>query len=526
MFKVLLVDDEKLVLDSLENYIDWKDMDINIVGTAKNGREALEKVRDLRPNIVLTDIKMPIMDGIEFSKRAMEFDGDLKIVFLSGHDEFQYAKSAINIGVYGYILKPIEEDELRQVLGKVKLKCKLDEYSSMTTENVKQSYFRQLIAEKSVCEADKLITEIVSFNGKENHLLKSNVYLAVVCIDNFCIVTKDMDNYKIEKLSNSIAIDINNWLGACPEPFYLINLEKGQYCIIVSENHSLCTDFENEWKVMRDNIENSNAISLSIGICDKSGSLNNVYQLYTLAVKAAKDKFYYGKSQIIMSSNIKNALYINILSLKDIEAELIDTIYKENKESVYMAVNKLFQLLCDEKVERDIINISIYSLLNSIYEYFMKYDKDLYTILSEKSSILENISSYDNMASIKEYFMDMLDSILNYFQDGRESTHVINKIIKILKRDYNKVITADDLAKEIYLTANYIRTIFKKYTGKTILEYHTKLRMEKAAELLRDRSQKVYNISNMVGYENTSYFCMVFSKYSGMTPNEYRKKII
>jgi two-component system, response regulator YesN len=526
MFKVLLVDDEKLVLDSLVNHIDWSSMNISIVGTAKNGKDALEKVRELKPNIVLTDIKMPIMDGIEFSKKAIEYDSNLKVIFLSGHDEFEYAKAAINIGAYGYILKPIEQDELRNVLEKVKLKCKIDNYSSMTAENLKQSYFKQLLVEKTKDNRDKFITEIANLNGRESYLFKSIIYLAVVCIDNYSVVTKGMDNSSVEKLAKSVSTSLNNWLGACPEPSYVINLENGQYCLIISENHCLATNFQVEWKIIRENIEKLHTICMSIGICDKKGSAENISELYKFAEEAINYKFYCGKSQVIMSSEIKDTVHRNITGLKEMETDIINTIYKGEKENVSLIVNKYFELLCAEKVERDIINVSIYNLLNSIYEYFLKYNKDLYTILSEKSSILETLLSYDNMTSIKEYLMDMLDSINNYFQEGSENMHVINKIIKILKRDYNKVVTADDLAKEIYLTPNYIRTIFKKCTGETILEYHTKLRMEKATELLWDRSRKIYDISNMVGYENTSYFCSLFSKYCGSTPNEYRKKYI
>jgi two-component system, response regulator YesN len=526
MFKVLLVDDEKLVLDSLVDYIDWKSMDIDVIGTAKNGRDALEKVQQLKPNIVLTDIKMPIMNGIEFSKKAMEYDSNLKIVFLSGHDEFQYAKSAISLGAYGYLLKPVEEDELRKVLEKVKLKCNMDEYSSMTTDNLKQSYFKQLLVEKSADEVNKLISKIVGFNGKEEYLFKSKLYLSIVSIDNYSLVTKDSSYNMLENTTKSVYTAINNWLGACPEPFYVVNLKNGYFCIILSENHTLATNFEAEWKVIRENIESTNAISLSIGVCDNKGSLDNISELYFLANKAINEKFYHGKSQIIISSQIKKSSFVNTVSLKESETELIDTIYNGNKENVYINVSKYFELLCSEKVGRDLINISIYNLLNSVYEYFLKHDKDRYTVLNEKSTILENILAYDNIVSIKEYFIEMLDSIMNYFEEGRENHHIINKIISVLKRDYNKVITADDLSKEIFLTPNYIRTIFKKYTGETILEYHTKVRMEKAAELIGDRSQKIYDVSKMVGYENTSYFCSLFSKYFGMTPNEYRKKII
>ena len=526
MFKVLLVDDEKLVLDSLVDYIDWISMDISIVGTAKNGRDALRKVQELKPNIVLTDIKMPIMNGIEFSKKAMEYDSNLKIIFLSGHDEFQYAKSAINLGAYGYILKPIEEDELRNVLEKVKAKCNIDNYSLMINENLKQSYFKQLLVEKSVDQVDKLITKLMSINAKYNYLFKSKFYLAVVSIDNYPLLIKDINYSEVENISSSVSTAMNRWLGAQPEYFYVVDLKNGKYCIIISENHSMANNFENEWKLIRRNIENYNSISLSIGICDDKGSLENLSEVYILAIKAINYKFYYGKSQIIISSKIKQSPFVNTVALKDSELELIDTIYNGSKENVYSAVDKYFELLCSEKVGRDLINIKIYNLLNSVYEYFMKHDKDCNTILNEKSSILENILAYDNIVSIKEFFIDMLDSIMNYFQEGKESKHVINKIISVLKRDYSKVVTADDLSKEIYLTPNYIRTIFKKYTGETILEYHTKFRMEKAAELIGDRSRKIYNVSKMVGYENTSYFCLIFSKYYGMTPNEYRKKII
>ncbi|WP_042166990.1 response regulator [Paenibacillus gorillae] len=130
MYTVLLVDDEAIELEMMEQYVPWEQAGIRVVGTARNGKEALGKLTELKPDIVVTDVRMPIMDGLEFGRRAKQIDKSVKIIYLSGHNEFQYIKSALNIEAAGYLLKPIDMEELLVLLEKVKKKCEEEQLAS------------------------------------------------------------------------------------------------------------------------------------------------------------------------------------------------------------------------------------------------------------------------------------------------------------------------------------------------------------------------------------------------------------
>ncbi|MBW7460413.1 response regulator, partial [Paenibacillus sepulcri] len=142
MYKILLVDDEKMELQALTDCVPWSDMDIRVVGTAKNGREALELTQQLLPDIILTDVRMPIMDGLEFARRAKGLHKQISIVFLSGHDEFQYIKSALAVEATGYLLKPVDLDELAQLMEKVKLKCQEARLAARSESLAKEKLLR------------------------------------------------------------------------------------------------------------------------------------------------------------------------------------------------------------------------------------------------------------------------------------------------------------------------------------------------------------------------------------------------
>jgi len=147
-YKVLLVDDEKLQLETLRDYIDWEEMNLQVIGTCKNGREALKNTLELRPDIVLTDVKMPIMDGLEFARQLKSYNTKTKVVFLSGYDEFRFVKSALNTDASGYLLKPIDVDELKDVVSKLIIKIEEEKVTSDSITAFEEQYLKNLMFEQ------------------------------------------------------------------------------------------------------------------------------------------------------------------------------------------------------------------------------------------------------------------------------------------------------------------------------------------------------------------------------------------
>jgi len=147
MYNILLVDDERLELEAIAEYVRWEDMGIAVADTAKNGREALQKMSVCKPDIILTDVRMPVMDGLEFARKAKQLDRQVKIVFLSGHDEFQYIKAALSVEAVGYLLKPVDHEELAAVMQRVIRKCEEDKQLLGSAEGLKERLVRSLAFE-------------------------------------------------------------------------------------------------------------------------------------------------------------------------------------------------------------------------------------------------------------------------------------------------------------------------------------------------------------------------------------------
>lgn len=164
MHTILLVDDERLELDTLQNFVPWSEMGFEIVGTAKNGKEALAKIGELLPDIVITDVKMPIMDGIEFATIARGLLPHLKIVFLSGHDDFLYVKSALHVEAMGYLLKPLDMGELRSLMEKVKLRCAEEQQVKLSSRALAIQYIKDLLNEKDELIQKSKADEVLSLN--------------------------------------------------------------------------------------------------------------------------------------------------------------------------------------------------------------------------------------------------------------------------------------------------------------------------------------------------------------------------
>jgi YesN/AraC family two-component response regulator len=165
MYSILLVDDERIELETLAENVPWKSMGIKVVGTAKNGREALELTQRLDPDIILTDIRMPIMDGLEFSRRAKQLSKRVIIVFLSGHDEFHYIKAALAVEASGYLLKPIDLDELMKLMEKVKQKCEDANLAARSDEMAIEKLLRLLLIEEAPERRAVLAKKLMQLDG-------------------------------------------------------------------------------------------------------------------------------------------------------------------------------------------------------------------------------------------------------------------------------------------------------------------------------------------------------------------------
>ena len=418
MYRLMIVDDDEIIREGLVKNIDWNENGIQVVAEAKNGTEALEKLELFAPEIVLSDIKMPFMDGIELSKYLYEHYPQVKVLLLTAYEEFEYAKKALQYHVSDYIMKYESND---MILDRVK----------------------QLIVQY---EIDKKHKDIIDRN--KDYLMKD-------FIQQLCFNKLEVD--EIEKKIDDISSEYKTGL------FSVLSFAIETYN---SKRETRIVTFSNDLKII-DHINE---------FFKQNGCLTIVFQ----------DK-----------ENIK--FVIN---------------HKEKDEFSVDDFQKKLELLVYEIESSNPINMQIgggnfYLRLEDIYKSYMEAEQALSTVkLIERGRKGSRVILYGSTKNKHENMADTMDKIVQYINEHFSDTDL----------------SLNTIAKQVYLSPNYISTLFKKYLDVNISNYIIDIRMKKAEKLLRESDYKAYEIANMVGYTNSQYFSILFKRSIGISPTDYRSQ--
>ena len=528
MYGILLVDDEKLELEILLNYVKWDDFNIEILGTARNGREALKKFEILRPKIILTDVKMPVMDGIEFAKKAKAIDPDVKIIFLSGYDEFDFVKAAIDIEASGYLLKPLDVVELYHLMQKVKSKCDEEKVTCASMEILLEEYLREFLFEKCAERHHDILNRIRTLEVGICNYIHAPISVSVAALDGFVLFSRQNAVSHVESVYNGVHSCIKETLGSVLKVTSVIRTREGKYGLLAPEADSFEKMPKSKWQELLDNVKKFYGFTLTICIAGCNKDIGAIPALYRAAESAVEMRFYYGGGKIFHTQDIQDLETLSEAKIPDIKDYLLNAVIQCNEEASIRKLESFYHTLCDERVSRDRIFSISFDLLNALCEFLPTHSKELTEVLGDKNSLWKGIAYQDTIAGIETFMKTTVLAIIQAIRPKccDNSAQVVGKVLSIIENNFNKILTVDQISREVYLSPNYIRTIFKEKTGETILEYLTKYRIKKAAELLGDKSLKIHEVAKAVGYENTSYFCSLFCRYHGITPNEYRKRIL
>lgn len=537
MFKMIIADDEALVRDGLKDILPWNEYGIEVIALAVDGQEALELCIKHKPDILFTDIRMPIMDGLEVATELKKLGIMSKIIIFSGVEDFNYAKTALNVKAEGYILKPLKIPELIQTITRV-----VDSINQEKCKKFELIDLKQQLRESLPTLSEKFLRNWVrGAYEDENEIIKNfqqlnlNIQtgdaltIAVLKIDDYYNIEKRMTENDIQLLFFSILNIVNE----------IIANHKSGICSNIGTNEFIII-FDNPLKQKQ--LEVCNEISfcinkylnipMSMGIGQSIDDLPRINVSYNDALLALQYGFYKGNNSILTIDDIRN--------LKNDRVDMRDFVYseiydKENNIISYMKlgdVDKVEETIDELFVQiRSISNLPGNYIQNVCVEMLLGVSRAIYelnenidTIVGSRTLLQETIYKTTNIYDLQNCIKTILSSITSYFSKKytQKNTRVINSIKDIIKKHYRENIGVSFIAKEIYLSPNYISLIFKQETGENLTEYLTKLRMEKAKELLKESDLKVLDIAEYVGIENPHYFSTVFKKYTGMHPQKYR----
>ena len=519
MYKLLIVDDKADERQNLRNLISWEDNDIEIVGEANNGHEGIMMANDLLPDIIITDIVMPKMDGLVMSQRIFETLPQIRIILASCYDEFRYAQYAIRYGVSDYILKPIIANELEIVIKRIV--SSLNESEQCTDPSIDMDE----IVHNNIIELQQIfIEELVKGNYTDecaiqqkltayrlDHMKKSKYYMMNIELEDKTIC---VNLNQITEIIDNIHPSAGNYVFGDNQRIY----------VVIGNNHGEI-DYNGLPYRLRDDIKNIVHSDITIGISEPREKLVEINQCYEEARQAVLSKFYFGRNRIIFFSELSTIPY----SLVEVD---IKDVYERIKKMLFSPDKDEIEVFCDEivsaciKKNRFYIRTIMIHVVNCCQMVLISFGKSFTDVFNDEIGVYEKLLKIETIPDIKQWLNNILLFINEYLveKNNRRIIKVVEEMKDIISKKYSDKLTMEDIASQVHFHPVYAGTIFKQVTGKTFLQYLIEYRIQKAMELLQSTDFKVFEISEMVGYWNRSYFTLAFKEYAGMTPKEYRDK--
>ena len=532
MIKVLIVDDEVMFRIGVKSCINWNEYGYELIGEAADGKQALEIIRGNKPDIVFTDIKMPGMDGLELTRNIMRDFPDIRVVILSCYNDFEYVKEALRLGARDYILKlSMKPSDLIELL--IKMRDVINkEKRVMQQENAFKQEFNININKLKEEFIRKLLYENNNILREEFEQKVKNLGLKIQYDHNYVILIK-VDDYlnainviKDESLFQFAFINISNEIVNSNLTGEVAAIQKGVFICIVSMGGS--NEEENRIGINR-LIRDINAstkkylnYSISTGASKSCGDIKEFKILLKEATSALDKGFYEGKEFFDYYREENETLDTKLSIDLEIESKLIEAIETSNRDDAAKALEQIFFKVHTKlapAVVRTIFKEIIYILNRAI----KRYDGNLFEYAEEDPA--EKIDRMDTLETIKIWMEDFLDFTLEYINKLKSSSfrNEVSKVMDHIKSNIAQSISLKDAAKIANMSEKYFCLLFKKETGKNFVDYVNDLKIEKAKDLLKNREVRTYEVAQKLGYENEGYFSKIFKKYSGLTPQEYKK---
>ena len=533
MLKVIIADDEIKVCKLIHHLVDWESMGLEVSAIINDGEKALEAIKDIRPDIVITDIRMPGYDGIELIRRTKEIVPDTYFIIISGYSHFEYAQNAIKYGVENYLLKPIKKKELIHTLTKI-----IEKHTSIQSDNSEKKELKTLLRSSGEKAKKNFLAEILFNPGgspcdndtatinKEYYSHFQDGFFTIAIIRPF-IDPGDENAEMMSLLLTKIQGMVNEKLESICMELITIIWEEQIICLINTKDATL-SSVKKQLNKMKIDIANLKDIfqkvNVIVGFGEMANHLNDIYSNVKKAEIAIQNRFAMNGDYIIE--------YKDTVKTSADGTDIIDAALKDRFLS-YFEILSIDKILDELDGLKEIFEKNAYQS-RLIYN---SYNELIDIILFGAKNHLSRDSLPDTTWFRKQFnrfytLGDMFDWLKGWIKEEFDKFMEIKKIrdnkpIRLakqyIKENYNKSINLEDVASMIGFNPAYFSSMFKKETGENLIDYVIKIRIQHAKNYLLQTDLSVDDIASLIGYSDTKYFTKLFKKKAGLNPSEFRK---
>ncbi|MEK5436651.1 MULTISPECIES: response regulator transcription factor [Paenibacillus] len=543
--RILIVDDEKIVRIALSTLIKWDEYGFKLMGAVADGYKALEVIETESIDIVIMDLVMPNMDGLELIRTLNERKFTGKFVVLSNYDDYAYVREAMKLGAEDYMLKlTLKPDELIVLLTKISeqllterelkeqdihMKIKLNE----TQLQQRNSIWRELLLDQ---EQDMvyLLQETQKYGIPFDRLAGN---LIMIRIDDY---VEALSNGKINNkrlLSFSIANIVKETVSD-HFAFDFIEMESNQYIVIVYEQSGYSD--EPSWLLLMNNLVQMLKLylnlSVSITLSDAFVGLKQLREQYTLCLRASTNNFYTGPASVLVAGHSKLTQSLHFINYVEWLDQVKAAVEVGNTKLVLENISILFNEAKQIKWDPSALKFHLLGLLSDLDNLILKWNTQVLSSTEQNrvgattllDSFESDISQAESMEGLSLSIEQAMQEAINLLYQVKSNIYrkEVLRITEILQENVENKITLDRLAQEVNMNVNYLCRVFKQDTGRSIVQYMNELKINKAIELLKLPDTRIKEVASQVGIDDPFYFNRVFKKIVGLSPSDFRKKLL
>ncbi|WP_158299628.1 response regulator [Paenibacillus antri] len=534
MYKLVIVDDNRLEREGLGNVLDWRSLKVDIVGTFANGKQALERFDGLRPDVLLTDIQMPVMNGLQLAEAIREKWPETRIIFMSSYDEFDYARSALRLQVEDYLLKPIRKEALADTVRKTLAALE----SWLQSKREREGMMRQIKSALSLYR-EQFWRDLLYGNRQSAEDIHDRLVMLelepwpALCQVVIVSLAWDETDRSQANVTDKYYYMYMIQKAAKEQPEVGLAVHTAQisdrdiaviYC--AADRGDGSRSMVDAVVRFKERIESLSPYSCAVGVSETSDRLEKLPQLYKQAKLAAETR-YFGETpggRLVLYEEIGRTAAADFETAVDLQE-----LYRDVKSIVadQMPADVLYDKYLEptraysEKYVRTLL-LAVMQSIELVYAEAGKKFRD-----TSAANGFGTAERWSSIADVARTVGAMLESAAAQLQVDNKSQYelMVDEIKAIIAKQYREPITVQTIADQVYMSPSRVNNIFKMITGRTIFDYLTEYRMEKAKELLKDPFSRVYLVAQEVGYANKSHFCLVFRKFTGLSPSAYKDNL-
>ena len=530
LYNVLLVDDEADVLQAMKKKIDWEALGFCLAGTAENGQEALEMAEQLHIDVVMTDIKMPYMDGLTLCKNLKQSYRNMKVIIYSGFDDFEFAREAVHLEAEEYLLKPISAGDMEAAFSKVrkKLDQEYDEYRNL---NRLSEYYRKSLP----AMREQLVMGILE--GRiAGERARAMMETYEICLDSpfYVVAALYMDvNPREEQpqpaqlFTLSLKDMVQDYLKNRTRFFNTAFLDQVIVIFMLDEREEIDQVLYHLDQICKMGFRVlKSSVTAAVGqICANTDALHTSYEE---AVNAMEYRSILGSGQVLYINDIEPCSEENILVTEHEFQNLVHAVKLGNRDETNAAIAQIMDSIRKEPISPGQYQLLFMELLSELMKIGRAYKLHPNQIFGEHAGSWQELYRMVTVDELEGWLQEVCTNLRHVLRhERRDSAARLTEQAKAYIEEHYKEsdLSADSLCRCLNVSAAYFSTIFKREVGMSFVAYLTKIRLEHALELLRTTEDKTYIIASRVGYMEPNYFSYVFKKQYGISPSKYRAEM-